>query len=126
MSASPSFVGTPRVAMAQISTANTNRDGTGTIGDVLAAGANGTRVDRVTMIATGTTAAGMIRLFIYDGTNTRLWKEVSTAAATPSGTVQADSHVLSGLGLIIPNNYHLKASTNNAETWNVIAECGDF
>lgn len=127
----PVFALTPRCGMAQISTANTNRDGTGTIGTVLAAGSNGTRIDLITIKATVTTTAGMIRLFIHDGTNYRLWKEIAVSAITPSGTVAAFASILTpdtdgDLPLILPANYSLRASTNNAETFNVIAQGGDF
>jgi len=127
----PVFALTPRCGMAQILTANTNRDGTGTLGTVLAAGGNGTRIDLITIKAIVTTTAGMIRLFIHDGTNYRLWKEVAVSAITPSGTVAAFAGILTpdtdgDLPLILPANYSLRASTNNAETFNVIAQGGDF
>lgn len=131
MNTEPVFALTPRVGLAQVSTANTNRDGTGTIEVVLTAGENGSRVDVITIKAVVTTTAGMIRLFINDGTNTRLWKEVSVSAATPSGTVQAFAAILDSdsdgdLPLILPVNYSLRASTHNAESFNVIAHGGDF
>src|ERR1700743_191257 len=62
---------------AVISTANSNRDGTGTLGTVLTAGANGTLIPSVVVKAQGNTTAGAIRLFIFDGTNTRLFTEIS-------------------------------------------------
>ena len=127
MSTTANYAATPRAAVAQVSTANTNRDGTGTIATVLTAGANGTRVDDITVIATGTTTAGMVRLFINDGTNTWLWQEIPVSAATPSGTVQTFTATLLNQALILPNNFSLRASTNNAETFNVIVtRAGDF
>jgi len=122
----PLFSQTPRLALVQISTANTNRDGTGTVVDVITGATNGTRIDRITIAATGTTTAGMIRLYLYDGTNTRLWQEAPVTAAIPSGTVQVFRYVLSSQALILPNGYKIRASTHNAETFNVFAEGGDF
>ena len=127
MSTTANYAATPRAAVAQVSTANTNRDGTGTIATVLTAGSNGSRVDDITVIATGTTTAGMVRLFVNDGTNTRLWQEIPVTAATPSGTVQAFASTLLNQALLLPNGYSLRAATNNAETFNVVVtRAGDF
>lgn len=132
MSTTANYAATPNLGIAAISTANTNRDGTGTIGTVLTAGASGSRVDALLIKATGTTTAGMIRFFIHDGTNTRLLNEVPVLAVTPSGTapaweVQMNGNTMSQLfPIILPTGYSLRASTNNAETFNVFAVGGDF
>ena len=47
MAAAPIFIGTVKSPTAQISTANTNRDGTGTLGTVYTAGALGGRIDKL-------------------------------------------------------------------------------
>jgi len=125
----PIFVATPKVGIAQISTANINRDGTGTVGTVFTAGASGSRIHRIAYKATVTTTAGMIRLFIHDGTNFRLWREFPVAAVVPSATVESDEGELLLPGekaLVLPTGYSLRASTHNAETFNVFAEAGDF
>lgn len=131
MSSTPVFIGTPKCAVAQISTANTARDGTGTIGSVYTAGASGSRIDRVVLTATGTTTAGMIRLFIYDGTNNRLIREIPVTAVTPGASTPAwscsiDASIDALFPCFIVNTYILKASTHNAETFNVAAFGGDF
>lgn len=133
MATDPNFAAYPMVAVGQVSTANTNRDGTGTIATIYTAPANGARIDEIIIEATGTTTAGMVRLFIHDGTNARLWQEVTVTAATPSGTVAAfrsavrnDTRADLPL-LLLPNaSWSLRASTNNAETFNVIAIGGSF
>ena len=127
----PIFVGVLRNGAVTISTANTNRDGTGTVGTVFTAGAFGSRIDRVTLTAKVTTTAGLIRLFVYDGATYFLWKEVAVAAITPSGTVAAFTYeLLSTDGaqplLVLPNGYSLRTATVNAEAMNVIAEGGDY
>jgi hypothetical protein len=128
MASAPQYVGSPKNGTTQISTANTNRDGTGTLGTVLTAGASGSRVDKLTIQATGTTTAGMIRLFISDGTNHRLIREIPVIAITPSATQPAWFEDISfDGGLILQNTYSLRAATNNAETFNIIPTiAGDF
>ena len=132
MAVNPAFASTPRVGSAQVSTANTNRDGTGTIATIFTAGSSGSRIDRVTIQATGTTTAGMVRLFIHDGSNSRLYHEEPVGAMTPSATVAASFATCEPITypekfpLILPSGYSLRASTEKAETYNVIAVGGDF
>lgn len=110
---------------AVLSTANTNRDGTGTPGtqiiDVVVGPANGCIIEEVTMAATGTTTAGMLRVFIYDGTNTRLEREVTVEAITPSGTTRSFQKSFRPTGLKLTSGQKLQMSTNNAETFHVVA-----
>lgn len=122
------YVASPALGMGQLTVANTNRDGTtGTYVDILTGAADGTRVFRIVMAATVTTTAGMIRFFIYDGTNARLYKEVPVAAVTPSGTVAAWTTEIETPDLILPSTSHvLRASINNAEATNVFAHGGAF
>ena len=130
MATNPNYASTPRSAVAQISAANTNRDGTGTLVTVIAGAASGSRVDDLTIQATGTTTAGMVRLFLSldNGTTNRLIREVEIAARTPSGTTPAFRAELLDLGIILPNaNALLRAATHNAEAFNIIASrAGDF
>jgi hypothetical protein len=115
------------IGIAQISTANTNRDGTGTIGTVATAGAQGTLIELIRVKATGTTTAGMVRLYIHDGANARLLAEISVSAATPSATVQTfEDELTPTTPLVLPSGYSLRASTHNAETFNVFAVGGHY
>lgn len=120
MSASPSYVGTPKTYQGQLTAANANRDGTGTVVTIATAGANGLRIDDITIKAQVTTTAGMVRLFIHDGTNYRLWKEVPVTAITVSATVAAFEASLIDLALILENGWSLRAATEKAEAINVI------
>lgn len=127
MATAAQYAATVQNAQAQISTANTNRNGTGTIGTVMTGATNGTRIDDIYIVATGTTTAGVVRLFISDGTNIRLWQEILVSAITPSTTVQVWSYTLLNQALILESGWSLQASTNNAETFNVIVtRAGDF
>ena len=136
MSTTAQYASTPKNSGAQISTANTGRDGTGTLGTIYTAGASGSRVDSIVIQATGTTTAGMIRFFssIDAGTTKRLIGEVPVLANTPSATTPAWQVTLTsqnasfmGNGLVLQASSILYASTNNAEAFNVIAvNAGDF
>ncbi len=115
---------TANTGMVSISTANSNLDGTGTLGTVLtasAAGTNGTLIKSVTVKATGNTTQGMVRLFIYDGTNTRLVAEIEVPATT-KGANEPAFEVRLETNFALKAQEVLKASTEKAESFNVIAE----
>lgn len=120
MANQPVFATTPRIELGQVSTANTNRDGTGTIATILTGGTSGTRINEIVVEGTATTTAGMVRIYLHDGTNARLFDEfvvtaVTAAASTP---VYRGSKVYENLTLP-SNSWSIRASTHNAETFNV-------
>ena len=84
MASTPSFTSTPRIGAANVATANTNRDGTGTITALLTGAAAGTKVTSITAQAAVTTTAGMVRIFVStdSGSTWRLFDELAIAAAT--------------------------------------------
>ena len=146
ITATPSFAVTPRsIDAGSFSTANTNRDGTGTVATLAAGVAAGTRVNSVTITATATTTAGMVRIYLSTDTGTtwRLIKELPVAAVTPSATVQAWSsgpmpcndypqanataapYYLPGITLTGTSDL-LGASTHNAEAFAYFVSAADF
>jgi hypothetical protein len=133
MATSAQYSVAPTVEVSQISTANTNRDGTGTTvavatGPSSAQGTGvGKRIAAVMVVATGTTTAGMVRFFlsIDGGTNKRLIAEVPVPAITVSATQAAyQSTVPSLVNLVLQGQVSsasciLYAATEKGETFNV-------
>ena len=127
MATTAQYAATVQSAQGQISAANTNRNGTGTLVSIITGATNGTRVDDIYIVATGTTTANVVRLFISDGTNIRLWQEILVPAITPSTTVAVYSSSLLNQALLLKSGWSLQAATNNAETYNVlVTRAGDF
>jgi hypothetical protein len=119
--ATPIFGQAVRQSTVAISTANTNRDGTGTIGTVFTADAtDGSVVERVDITATGTTTAGVVRLYVHNGSTAFLWKEILVGAITPSTTVAVFMRTVRER-IELPAGWSLRASTHNAENFNVQA-----
>lgn len=116
---------TMNTGMVRISTANSNLDGTGTLGTVLTAAVNGTFIKTVTIKAQTNTTQGMVRLFIYDGTNTKLISEIEIPAVTKSTTVPSFEKQIT-VNITLKSGYILKASTEKPETFIVIAEGQDW
>jgi hypothetical protein len=127
MATSAQYASTVRAAAAQVTTANTNRNGTGAIVTVFTAGSSGSRIDDISIDAVATTTAGVVRLFINDGTTSYLWQEILVTAVTPSTTQAIWSYTLLNQALVIPTGWSLRASTNNTETFNIlVTRAGDF
>jgi hypothetical protein len=129
MATTPTFTSTARADFVNVASANTARDGTGTIATLMTGAAAGTKVFEINIQATATTTAGMVRIFISsnDGTTWRLFDEISVPAATPSATVKASRNSTLYNNLILPSATHrLGVTTHNAESINVIALSGDL
>ena len=133
MATTAQYSTSPTLDVSQISTANTNRDGSGTTVEIAAgptsaaASGVGKRIMGVQVKATGTTTAGMIRFFLSTdgGTTKRLVDEICVIAVTPSATQTAWVGTASNIqNLILPgqvssNTQKLYAATEKAETFNV-------
>lgn len=145
MATQAQYVTQPIVDVAQVTAANTARDGTGAIvtvasGPTSAPGNGvGKRVTRVTItrgMATGGNAATVVCLFYSpdNGTTNRLIAEVAVPSYTASTTsAQTVVEVPSLIGFVIPgaatNAPCIRASTQVAQTTtplNVIIESGLF
>ena len=125
----PQFYAAAVADAVQVSTANTNRDGsTGTYATLSTAAANQSKkIEKVIVCAPGTTTAGVVRLFLSDtaGANFRLIKEQLVTAITPSATIECFRAEIT-LGFVMPPGCVLKASTHNAETFNLTAIGGTY
>lgn len=75
-----------------LKTANTAKDGTGTVETIFTAGADGARVERIRIRALGTNVATVLRIFINNGgatstpANNVLYAEITLASTTVSET----------------------------------------
>ena len=126
MAATPSYASTPRFGRATISTADASLTSPSSVGAVLTAVAAGTLIERVLVQATGTTTQGVVRLFVYDGTNYSLIKEVEVYAVIPSSTVPAFAVQLDMDGIVLPNGHGLRATTSKSESFVVTAFGSDL
>lgn len=133
MASSAQYASTPRVGSATLTTADTSLTAPTTVGTVLTAGASGTRIDYIEVQGVATTSAGLVNLFIYDGTNYILWQQVPVIAVTSSTTAPAFAANLSSnsnaniMPLTLPTGHSLRATTSVSQTGiRVTAYGGDF
>lgn len=124
------FAATPGSFGVELTTANTSRAPTASptgISPIYTTGANGSRIDDITIQANVTTTIGMIRFWLFDGTTHFCFKEVLIPAVTVSATIPAFNMVLTNLAWIVKAGHTIKASNNNAQSISVIVNrAGDF
>jgi hypothetical protein len=130
MATSPAFAATPNNGAASLSTANTNRDGTGTIATVWTAGANGGKVEELVVKADGDPADCTIVWYLYDGATYYVFDEWDIGnPAAPSATVASYREVRAYRNLVLKSGWSLRASITAAPTsGHVIAHAfgGDY
>ena len=122
MSSSPAFAVTPRIGFGAISTANTNRDGTGTIVDIITGAAGGTKIVEVVLQSTSDPADCVYVLYLHDGTGYRDFYEVDPGnPAAGSTTTIADRQRVLFDNLVLPSaSWKLAASITVAPTAGVV------
>ena len=127
MAAEPVYAITPRIAATNVATANTNRDGSGTVATLITGAPTGTRVAEIVVKARVTTTAGIVRAWLFDGTNYRFLDEYSIAAATVSATVQSTRVSTTYANLVLPSaSWSIVVATHNAESIDVTAFGADL
>lgn len=86
----PIFPLTPKISWGTVTTANTAKDGTGTVVTIATGGTNGSRIDQIKVRALGTNVATALRFFVNNGSanstpaNNSLIHESTIAATTLS------------------------------------------
>ncbi len=121
------FVTTPKAPAVRIASANTARDGSGTLGTLYTAGSAGAFFKGFRYQAEGTTTVGVIRIFIQAAGvgNFELKREMLVAAVTPSTTVEATSgEWYPAAGIMLGAGDVVKVGTHNAETFSCWLEAG--
>lgn len=123
MAAAPIYAATPKQWQARVDAANTNRDGSGTLVDLVPTSAAGGRVDRIRVRAEVTTTAGMFRLWHFNGSAYRLLDEAPVSAITPSATVEVwKAEFTFPGGLQFEATHKLAITMHKAEAVNAFAE----
>lgn len=131
----PPYPKTGVIGQATVSSANTAYDGTGTLVTVVTGGADGTRVDALSVRPLGTNAtASVLRVFLHNGTNAFLLTELSLAVTTAIQTASLTGYTLffNGIGLpqiVLPNaswSIRVAVGTAGAAGWAITATGGSY
>lgn len=139
----PIFPLTPKIGYTgNLTTANTNKDGTGVINLLFSAGENGAKIDQIKVRARGTNVATVMRFFVNNGAdpsvaaNNTLVHETTIAATTLSEvaaladndiTITKESEVVSPIPYL-PPNHRIYVTIGTAVAAGLQATCwgGDY
>jgi len=127
MATSPAFAATPRIGSVSIATADSSYTAPTNVGTLLTGGSGGTRIAEIVVKCAATSAAAIVRIFLYDGTTYWLFDEVTIAAATGSSTVQQTRVSTSYNNLILPSSsWSIRVTTSVSQTTHVTALGADL
>jgi len=127
MAISPSFAATPRIGNVSIATADASYTAPTSVGTLITGAATGTRISEIVVKCAATSAAAIVRIFLYDGTTYWLFDEVTIAAATGSSTVQQTRTSTTYNNLILPSaSWSVRVTTSVAQTTHVTALGADL
>jgi hypothetical protein len=112
MASAPSYAVTPVVWSGLVpSTNDTSWTAPTHVTTLGSAGSNGTKITQIDVIDAGTESAGLVNLYLYDGTAYHLHESVTIAAATPSTTLAPIKQPLYYDNLVLPSGWSLVCST---------------
>jgi hypothetical protein len=127
MAVSPSFASTPRIGSVSIATADSSYTAPANVGSLITGVAAGTKINEIVVKCAATSAAAIVRIFLYDGTTYWLFDEVTVAAATGSATVQQTRVSTSYNNLILPSaSWSLRVTTSVSQATHVTAFGADL
>jgi hypothetical protein len=118
MAASPSYAATPRALCGLVpSTADTSTTAPTHVTSLGSAGSSGTKINQIDVTPVATVVAGVVNLFLYDGTAYHLHEPVTITGATVSATVPGVKQSFPYDNLVLPSGWSLVIS--NTESSNV-------
>lgn len=127
----PIFPAAPVIGIASLVSATpiTSRaDITGTTGlrQLTATSTNGARIDQITVSSKGTSVAGTVDLWVYDGTTSHYFASFDITANTASTTVDPFTVSRSFTNLVLPATYQLFISETVQQDLSVFALGGSY
>ena len=127
MATSPVFAVTPRIGAVSVATADASYTAPTNVGTLIAGASTGTRIAEIVVKCAATSAAAIVRIFLYDGTTYWLFDEVTVAAATGSATVQQTRVSTTYNNLILPSaSWSVRVTTSVAQATHVTALGADL
>lgn len=122
MATSPAFAVTPKIGVGSVSTANTARDGSGTIVTIITGASTGTRVNEVVVKSTNDPADSIVTLYLHDGTTAWLFDEIDLGnPAAGSTTLPSYRTSVTYTNLVLPStSWSLRAAITVAPTAGVL------
>jgi len=127
MATSPAFAVTPRIGAVSIATADSSYTAPSNVGTLITGASGGSRIAEIVVKSAATSAAAIVRIFLYDGSTYWLFDEVTVAAATGSSTVAQNRVSTTYNNLILPSaSWSVRVTTSIAQATHVTAFGADL
>ena len=127
MADSPVFAVTPRIGSVSIATADSSYTAPTNVGTLITGVTAGTRITEIVIKSAATSAAAVVRIFLYDGTTYWLFDEVLIAAATGSSTVAQFRTRVTYDNLVLPSSsWSVRVTTSVSQATHVTALGADL
>lgn len=126
MATDPAFAATPNTGAALLGNAETDLQAPTTTSVILTAGSSGTKVEEIVVQASksgslvATTVAGLVYLFLYDGSTYHLFDTITITAITASSTVPGFRQRNVYTNLYLKSGWSLRASQSIAGNASVL------
>ena len=117
----------PRIGAVSIATADSSYTAPTNVGTLITGVAAGTRVAEIVVKCAATSAAAVVRFFLYDGTTYYIFDEVTVAAATGSSTVLQTRVSTPYANLVLPSaSWSVRVTTSVSQATHVTALAADL
>lgn len=135
MATDPQFAAIPALGAALLGNAETDLQVPTTTSTILTSAANGTKIEEIVVEASksgslvATTVAGLVYVFLYDGSNYRLFDSITVTANTASSTASPFRLSRTYSNLVLKSGWSLRCSQSiagNASILVVVAMGGDL
>lgn len=130
MSATPAYAATPLCGAALLGAAETSQTAPTTTSVIWTPDAtNGGKLEEIRVTPIATTVAGLVYVFLYDGTTYHLFDEFTISIATVSTTLAATPLIKTYDNLILKGGWSLRCSqsiSGNANLLNCYGFGGSF
>lgn len=127
MAANPVFAVTPRLASVSVATADSSYTAPTNVGTLITGAATGTRISEIVIKGAATSAAAVVRIFLYDGSAYFLFDEVLVTAITASSTVRTFGTNVFYTNLVLPSaSWSVRVTTSVSQAMHVTAMGADL
>lgn len=112
MASTPQFTSAVKTGRAVVTAATTDKTGATVtnIVDILSAGASGTQIRKLVVKATGQPADSIVLIFLHNGTDYRMVKEVDIGAPAAGSTTVAAYEQEVNVDWVIPSGWKMAAA----------------
>lgn len=127
MALNPQFAVTPRIGSVSIATAEASYTAPTAFGTLITGASTGTRIAEIVVKSAANSAAAIVRIFLFDGTNYWLFDEITVPAITGSSTVQQARVSVLYNNLILPSSsWSIRVTTSVSQVSHITALGADL